>query len=414
MFSSLKHSARRKILRILSEKPITFSELLDSLGVSSSHLTYHLENLGELVSKTDDGKYRLSSFGVAAVKTMTIVEDKSPDPKHGLSLSLRWKSVFAILFVGVLLLASMSYVQYASLNQLSKDYDHLEVAYDRLLSWNTGTDSAISFLRDVAQIDISQYQATLLSDTVDHRSDLGGVVEEIIQYSLASDQGTADVVFRFRDNKLSRYQLNLFEGPLIFGEPQPSDMLEATRGLLARLKSFRNTQYLDDMDSILSSINEFTPMEVTQGNVKLEISVSGGTAQVLWLYTENGVDFSAKSLRFLFDNRVLKEVTDGWFLFSPGSTEVDVTKEEAIRIAKDYVKGFSWEYQGTVISNFVVVDDPVTAEFAPHPREEPLKLIPFWFVTLYLDKVYPGEVNRIGVGLWGDTGEVDYVKAMSG
>ncbi len=415
MFSSLKHAARRKILRILSETPITFSELLEKLGVSSSHLTYHLENLGELVSKTDDGKYRLSSFGVAAVKTMTIVEDRSPsDSRHGLSLSLRWKSIFAVLFVGVLLLASMSYVQYASLNQLSKDYDHLEVAYDRLLSWNTGTDSAISFLQDVAQIDISQYEATLLSDTVDHRTDLGGIVEEIIQYSLVSDQGSADVVFRFRDNKLSRYQLNLFEGPLLLAEPQSNDLLDATRNLLARLKTYRNTPYLEEMNNILSSINEFTTMEVTQGNVKLKISLSGSTAQVLWLYTENGVDFSAKSLRFVFDNRVLKEVTDGWFLFAAGSTEVDITKEEAIRIAKDYVKSFTWEYEGTVVSDFVVVDDPVTAEFAPHPREEPLELVPFWFVTLYLDKVYPGEVNRIGVGLWGDTGEVVYVRAMSG
>ncbi|MGO8805362.1 MAG: ArsR family transcriptional regulator [Candidatus Bathyarchaeia archaeon] len=33
MFSSLKHPARRKILRVLSEKPLTFSEMLNLLGV---------------------------------------------------------------------------------------------------------------------------------------------------------------------------------------------------------------------------------------------------------------------------------------------------------------------------------------------------------------------------------------------
>ena len=393
---------------------MTFSELLEKLGVSSSHLTYHLENLGELVSKTDDGKYKLSAFGVASVKTMVIVEDASPAySNRGLSLSLKWKSVFAVLMIGVLLLASMSYIQYASLNQLSEDYNHLEIAYDRLLSWNTGTDSAVNFLKDVAQIDVSQYEATLLSDNVEHRTDLG-VVEEILQYSLVSDQGTADVVFRFRDNKLSRYQLNLFEGPLIFAQPQPNDMLDATRNLLERFKAYSDVSYLKTMDDILSSINEIKNMEVTEGNIKLKISLSGNNVVILWLYTENGVDFSAKSLRFVFENRLLKEVTDGWFLFTAGSTEVDISKEEAINIAKDYVKSFTWEYGGTIVSDFVVVDDPVSAEFAPHPREEPLVLVPFWFVTLYLDKVYPGEVNRIGVGLWGDTGEVVYVKAMSG
>jgi cell division protein FtsB len=60
---------------MLSKKPMGFSEMLEVLRVSSSFLTYHLENLGELIGKTDDGKYRLSSFGDAAMSTMTKVED---------------------------------------------------------------------------------------------------------------------------------------------------------------------------------------------------------------------------------------------------------------------------------------------------------------------------------------------------
>ena len=70
MFTSLKHPARRKILRMLAEKPKNFSRILEELGISSSHLTYHLENLGELVTKMDDVKYRLSTFGKAAVLTI--------------------------------------------------------------------------------------------------------------------------------------------------------------------------------------------------------------------------------------------------------------------------------------------------------------------------------------------------------
>ncbi|HVP16956.1 MAG TPA: helix-turn-helix domain-containing protein [candidate division Zixibacteria bacterium] len=75
IFASLKHPIRRSILRMLSKKTMSFSEMLEVLGVSSSILTYHLENLGELAGKTGDGKYRLSSFGEAAMATMTKVED---------------------------------------------------------------------------------------------------------------------------------------------------------------------------------------------------------------------------------------------------------------------------------------------------------------------------------------------------
>ena len=94
MFSSLKHPVRRKILRMLSDKPMTFMEMVDHLGVSSSHLTYHLESLGELISKMEDGRYRLSSFGVATVTAMKGVEE-SPvvEAKRGLKLSFKWKAV---------------------------------------------------------------------------------------------------------------------------------------------------------------------------------------------------------------------------------------------------------------------------------------------------------------------------------
>ena len=79
MFNSLKHPARRKILRVLSEKPLAFSEIVDLLGVSSSNLTYHLESLGELVTQ-ENSVYKLSTFGLAAVGTMKIVEEAPEVP----------------------------------------------------------------------------------------------------------------------------------------------------------------------------------------------------------------------------------------------------------------------------------------------------------------------------------------------
>jgi hypothetical protein len=61
---------------------MSFMEMVEVLGVSNSFLTYHLENLGELIGKTEDGKYRLSSFGEAANATMTKVEDIPASAAH--------------------------------------------------------------------------------------------------------------------------------------------------------------------------------------------------------------------------------------------------------------------------------------------------------------------------------------------
>jgi DNA-binding transcriptional ArsR family regulator len=416
MFSSLKHPARRKILRMLSEKSMTFSQLLEELGVSSSHLTYHLENLGELVTKTENGEYKLSTFGTASVETMKIVEEApAVRSKYGFPLSLRWRSLLAILVIAVVLLASMSYVQYASLNKLSSDHELLESRYDQLLSWSgASTNDAITFLRDVIQIDITEYHATLSSNTVEYRSDLGGVIEEILKYSLTSGESQIDVGLRFRNKEVSLYQMSLFEGSPVYSQPQPFSILDVAKDLIQRYSSFNDAAYVKEMSSILATVEEIENTEITQGNTKLEITLSGNNVEFMWLYTENGVDFSPKSLDLVFENNVLKELTDGWFLFTIGSTEVNVSREEAIEMARNAVQDFTWEANGVVVSDFNVLQEPVSAVFHPTLREAGVALIPYWEVTLYLDKVYPGGVNRLAVGIWADAEQVRRIVPQSG
>jgi hypothetical protein len=107
---------------------MSFSEILEALGVSSSFLTYHIENLGELVSKTDSGKYRLSTFGEAAMATMTKVEDiprNIPSQNENLERAPKFATkssitaytithVYMLALVVSVILASLYFVNYAS------------------------------------------------------------------------------------------------------------------------------------------------------------------------------------------------------------------------------------------------------------------------------------------------------------
>ncbi len=413
MFSSLKHPARRKILRILSEKPLTFSEMLELLGVSSSNLTYHLESLGELVTQ-ENGMYKLSTFGSAAVSTMKIVEE-APEvqPKKRLSLSLKWKTVLAALLIGLVIVASMSALQYGALNQASSERDLLQSEYNQLLAWSATTDKAINFLQQVTQIDTSHYQATLLSNTIEQRSDLGGALEQIMTYSLTSSDSKMDVVFRFRNNQLSRYQIILLEGSPVYTQPQPYSVLDVAKSLLGRFATYEDASYLANMSSMLSLVNNSTQsIEITEGNIKLNVTISGDSAQILMMYTENGVDFSPKSLSLVFENHDLTQLTDGWFLFTIGSTTVNVSSDKALELARNAVKGYSWTANGSTVSNFNVLSEPVSVIFHPNTKNS-LALYPQWTVTLYLDKVYPGGVNSITVEVWADTGEIAQIKTTN-
>ena len=198
MFSSLKHPIRRKILRILADKPLGFTEMLDLLGVSSSNLTYHLESLGELVTKDDNGTYKLSTFGLASVSTMKIVEEAPPiQPRKRTALSLKWKTVLGALLIAVIVFSSVAGLETNLLSQTVIERNSLQSKYDQLLSWSNTTNSAITFLQQVTQIDTTHYQSTLLSNTIEQRSDLGGALEQIMTYSLISSDSKLDVVFRF-------------------------------------------------------------------------------------------------------------------------------------------------------------------------------------------------------------------------
>ena len=414
MFTSLKHPVRRKILRMLADKPMTFMQMVEVLGVSTSHLTYHLESLGELVSKTENGQYKLSTFGEATVSAMKGVEEVPEiELKHRLKLPFKWKATFAVLMVGILLLASLATLQYTSLNQLSSNQDSLRAENQQLLSWGIDTSKVVSVLRDVAQIDITKYKTTLLSNTIEYRSDLGAT-EEVLRYSLTSSESNIDGIFRFRNNHFSRYQLNPIESSPIYTQPQPSDLLENAKAALNRYKANSGDSYLEEMSSLLATLNKTENTEITQGNIKLKVTVSvGGNGEFLWLYTEKGIDFPSKSLDMIFENRLLKEMTDGYFLFTIGNTNLDVSKEEAVGIAKNYAKTLTWNIDGKPVTGFNVLDEPVSVELAPHPRTGSTGLIPYWYVVLRLDRVYPGSINTVTVGIYADTGQVAHVQMLS-
>ena len=131
------------------------------------------------------------------------------------------------------------------------------------------------------------------------------------------------------------------------------------------------------------------------------------------MYTDKGIDFNAKSLRMTFQNNVLTALTDGYFLFTVGNTNLAITQDKAVQIAKNYVKTLTWNIDGKQVSGFNTLDQPVSVQFVPHPRGNSVALVPYWYVVLRLDQIYAGGINEVTVGLYADTGEVVDVQMLS-
>jgi predicted transcriptional regulator len=152
IFASLKHPIRRRILRMLSKKPMSFSEMLEVLGVSSSFLTYHLENLGELVSKINDNKYRLSSFGEAAIATMTKVEDipttafKMSETKASETKPKKVVGRNVAIALGIICILLIAFIAYFSITGISaqNSYNNLQNQNKQLQTWLDGNETLLN------------------------------------------------------------------------------------------------------------------------------------------------------------------------------------------------------------------------------------------------------------------------------
>ncbi len=99
---------------MLADKPLTYSEILETLNIDSGHLSYHLENLGDLTVHANNGHYKLSSFGVAAAKLMGGVEEHTPQPKRKFKPWRLFAKVYPIILALALIGASFHLVTYAT------------------------------------------------------------------------------------------------------------------------------------------------------------------------------------------------------------------------------------------------------------------------------------------------------------
>jgi len=75
IFEVIAHPLRIKILKLLAERPMGFSELKRELGIKSSgKLDFHLKKLEDLIILNSNGKYTLTKKGYAALQAVTTIE----------------------------------------------------------------------------------------------------------------------------------------------------------------------------------------------------------------------------------------------------------------------------------------------------------------------------------------------------
>jgi hypothetical protein len=146
------------------------------------------------------------------------------------------------------------------------------------------------------------------------------------------------------------------------------------------------------------------------GDLKLKISngdyaYSGHRTSFIWYRVINGCEYLELSLGFA--DGAFSYVKDFRELYPIGDTTVNISKEQAIAIAMQYIaENYTYEmYGGVWVRDFKVNERLTTAVLTSTTRDSSTRY-PVWNIMLTLDHTYPGSVAALLVLVSAGSGEV--------
>jgi len=273
----------------------------------------------------------------------------------------------------------------------------------------TVPEKTLAFLGDVVLLDMTKYEAVLQIHDVYYPDELDGLAQDNVVYVLVSDEGELEAAFGFKNESFAHCMLGTLGSPF-YAEPQPANVVDAVKGFLQRYQTytgdpdFDGVRDFEGMRRILDMVDVTENVTAMSDHVKLEVISRTDYALFVWEYVLDGVAFPWMTLEFR--NGIVCGFDDNWRLYTTGSTEVNFSEEEAVNVALEYLEDFSWTAGDEEVTDFEIIEETVTADLITTRNKEPLTLYPSWVITVYLDKIYPGNINRIVLAIWADTGEI--------
>jgi hypothetical protein len=272
----------------------------------------------------------------------------------------------------------------------------------------------LNFLGEVVQIDMSQYDASFSSfDTTNWIANLTTITGQYTLLSTGFESSGASLItgiFTIVDNKLIGCTTNYSQNPPIFIE-QPEDSVEKAIALLQRYHTFTNDQEVLEMKDILETVNPKTNTTIIIDNIKLEVEYELMGVNFCWSRHFNGADFSRLILNFedgqfdsFWDSRSYRKI---------GSTQVNISEEQAKAFALDQVKAYSFECENGTVIELDFIEEAIKAELKVGPRYSQGEYYPLWMVNVPLDWWY-GHISYFTVIFWADNGEVEDVIPLGG
>ena len=261
-----------------------------------------------------------------------------------------------------------------------------------------------TYINNVLPFDMNRYTIVFRSEYSLPSGPNDPTKWESVTYDLKSNSSTIHVVFVFMNGVLKQCGIDPLSGSPI-SDQSYTNMAQVAARVLGKLGECIGIDS-SDLVRMLSLVDETKTMNVTRGDINLSVSKmsipttfpptanasnSINSTAFTWTISHNGVVFNHVSITF--DNGVLRNIEDDRVAYPIGGTEVNISKEQAIDNAKQYISNWTSKFNITVTKE--------TANLGSYPRNYKA-LYPFWSVLLE----FSGNVVFVNAYVWADDGQV--------
>ena len=265
-------------------------------------------------------------------------------------------------------------------------------------------EKMMSFLSDIIGLDLTKYT---LTTRVLPQSSYMGIPEDANYIILSSDQSYMRVLFNFVNGTVHTASFLDNTGTPQMKKPVGTT-LEMSKDFMSNYQAFTGDSFYGTLRSMLDSVSVEEDYTQTLGNVKFDLFIHDTDSYVTfgWTYTYKGINAIQKGVFLSYQNGFLKTFMDNWNLYKIGSTDVNLSEEEAKSIAVNASKKYGHELSGAVSATLFFC----SAHSADKPRgQDPLTFYLAWRVEVEYVK-WSDTVTGVIVDIWADTKEIIRVR----
>ncbi len=262
-----------------------------------------------------------------------------------------------------------------------------------------------TFLENVIGLDQSKYSITLqpTKKIPNLPTDYNQTHQK---YIVKSSSNEFKVTIDYEKDKLERCKLRWLEEPTQLAN-YSNDPLEIVKDFVKRYKEFTQESYMIEIEQMLNQVTNTDPITIVSdsGEIIMDVICREPYLYFQWSKTVNGITNDYDQVSLILRNNLLAGFSDAWNKHVVNDVEVMISKDEAISIAKELAKNYTYVFGDTVVGDFNVLDDPFRVELSMQIKDENT-VSPLWHIRLALAEVYPPTVTEIRVSIWADTREV--------